>query len=90
METSTWKDIDKESYYFGSNGAMVRSKSLDDIEVIKRSGRNYPVDIDGSPLEEDMTVYYYASRYTTTEPSSTQKGVKTYTVHSKGYLVESK
>ena len=85
METSTWKEINDESYYFGSNGAMVKSKSTDDLEIIKRSGRSYPIDTDGSPLEEDTTVYYNGSRYSLSQPSTVKR---TYVVNSKGYLVE--
>ena len=86
METSAWKEIDDVSYYFGSNGAMVKSKSLDDIEVVKRSGRSYPIDTDGSPMEEGTVIYYYGGRYTTNTPSDSQKNVKEYEVNSKGYL----
>lgn len=87
METSTWKEINDESYYFGSNGAMVKSKNEDNLEIIKKSGRSYPIDTDGSPLPEGELVYYNGSRYSLSQPSTVKK---TYTVHSKGYLVEVK
>lgn len=87
METSTWKELNGESYYFGSNGAMVKSKNTDNLEVIRKSGRDYPIDTDGSPLDVDTTVYYNGSRYSLSQPSTVKK---TYIVHSKGYLVESK
>lgn len=87
MESSTWKEINGESYYFGSNGAMVKSRSDDNLEIIKKSGKSYPIDIDGSPLPEGDTVYYNGSKYSLNEPSTVKK---TYTVHAKGYLVEVK
>lgn len=84
METSVWKEVDGESYYFGTNGAMLKSKNTDNLEYVKKSGRIYPVDTDGSMLDEGTIVYYNGSKYSLSEPSNNKK---TYSVSSKGYLV---
>jgi len=85
MVTSSWEEVDGEERYFGSNGAMLKSSDTSNLQYVKKSGRIYPVDTDGSLLDEGTTVYYNGSRYSLDEPSNLKR---TYEVNSKGYLVE--
>lgn len=90
METSVWKEVDDSSRWFGSNGAMLKSKNNDNLEIVKKSGRIYPVDEDGKLFPAGDTIYYNGSRYSSVNDFSSSKSRKVYEVSSSGYLVEVK